>query len=216
MKNIDWTKWKTVPVEVARPLSKGDMAIIACLRAGFAASEDGGVIKPDGSHQLECINNDGYKIFRTPSRVGHPSTCVLSHRFCAAFFFGELALSAYCVRHLNDCKTDNARRNLRPGTASENRQDIDPSIRKNACRIAREIGFMSVINANRKLSDAQVIEICAKRLETGMDYESLGKLFGIGPNAARMACTGRTFKHIARKTVARQNSDSRKRLEGGR
>lgn len=69
------------------------------------------------------------RAFKTRTRVP-------AHKFAAYCFFGERALHAPCVRHVNGKRRDLSRRNIRIGTYSDNEHDKPAYVRRRSAQIA--------------------------------------------------------------------------------
>lgn len=102
--------------------SKGNIAVKYAYDKGYRVNENGCVISPKGMIVKSMINNRGYLLFHV--RVCSVNTDVFVHRLCAYQMYGELSLTADCVRHLNGNSTDNRPENIQIGTHHDNAMDI--------------------------------------------------------------------------------------------
>lgn len=102
--------------------SKGNIAVKFAYDKGYRVNKDGCVVSPKGMIVKPMINNQGYSHFHV--RVCSVNTVVFVHRLCAYQMYGELSLTADCVRHLNGNSIDNRPENIQIGTHHDNAMDI--------------------------------------------------------------------------------------------
>lgn len=188
---------------MARIRSMKDVAILQAISDGYIATDSGAIIKPDGSRQREWNDRLGYLIFRLRIHASGEWVTVFSHRFAAAYFFGEPALRADLIRHKDNSKTNNSRDNITPGTHSENRQDIAPEVRRAVMAKASAARDMTLViaaisRANRKLTDEQESEALRLRSETSLGYREIGAIFGVSHRCAISAVSRAADRASAR------------------
>ena len=158
--------------------------IRAAYAAGYRATETGDICSPSGSGVPAFPHvRTGYLSFsakgcRTPLAV---------HRFIAFQLFGEEALLAECVRHLNEDRRDNSFRNIVFGSREDNAADI-PGPKRSLMGQRRN-------RARRRFADDRVREIRA-RLARGESVNRLRKEFGCSLGAIANIRDGRTYQDV--------------------
>lgn len=160
----------------------------ACLRkafaAGYRATAEGVIVGPHGSRpQLRAHHKTRYLSFSAPGCRSPISV----HRFIAFQLFGEPAMSAECVRHLDDNRANNRSENIAYGTRSQNQFDI-PDARRSLMGQRRNRG-------RRRFSDEQVREI-RRRLVRGQSINSLRKFYGCSLGVIANIRDGRTYQDV--------------------
>jgi len=175
-------------------LSLSDRFILRAIELGYSADREGNMYLPSGelakttpkksghlSHTLylDGLNSRGYQ-------------AVLVHRFVAAYFLGEDALKAQCIRHLNDVPTDNRLDNLAPGSFKENRADIP---RETLSRIGKERAHL-LVERCRVLTDKDVLGMRALRANQGLPYHKIASIYGVSTMTAYRAVTKQSWKEV--------------------
>ena len=107
------------------------------------------------------------------------------HQLVALVFLGPCPANAI-VCHRDDNKLNNCVENLYYGNRHQNAQD---AIRNN--RLVR-----GEANHKAKLSAKDVLKMRQIRKASGDSYEKIGKAFGVGKRAARLAISGESWTHI--------------------
>ena len=176
--------------EGARSLS--DEAIILAYRAGYRADQDGTVWTPFGNTLKGWPNSTGYLNFKPAVGPRATRKSVLVHRFVAYCLYGESALAAEVVRHLNDVKTDNRFDNLCPGTYVQNRADIPAEVKS---RWAKKHAHL-LVERSRKLSDEDVKLMRLVRETEKTPYAKLAKRFGVSTMTAHRAVSGKSWGNV--------------------
>ncbi|MGW9100392.1 HNH endonuclease [Priestia megaterium] len=98
-------------------MSKSNEMIRLASQKGYTINKAGEIINPKGQKVRGSIRkskNSSYKIFGV-SHMGM-SRPILVHRFVAYKKYGDLALEAECIRHLNHDSLDNRADNIDIGT----------------------------------------------------------------------------------------------------
>lgn len=172
--------------------SASDLTIIEAYEAGYRFTEDGNILSPFGNTFSGWCNSTGYCTFKPAigERGGRKS--ILVHRFIAYCVFGEAALKAQVIRHLNDIRTDNRPTNLAPGTFIDNRADIPRSRLSEAAKRGSHL----LVDRSRKLTDVDIIEMRRIRAETGISFNKLAKQFGVATMTAHRAVTGASWSEV--------------------
>ena len=175
-----------------RRLSLSDNAIILAYKAGYRAKQNGTVQTPFGNALTGWPNSTGYLTFKPAvgPRAGRKS--VLVHRFVAYCFYGERALAAEVVRHLNDVKTDNRFDNLCPGTYVQNRADIPAEVKSSGAKKHAHL----LVERSRKLSDEDVKLMRLVRETEKTPYAKLAKRFGVSTMTAHRAVSGESWGSV--------------------
>ena len=169
----------------ARHVVAGSNAgIIAAHAAGYRAGQDGRVHHPDGSDcKLVKHRRTGYWYF---AARGCSSPLSL-HRFIAFQLFGEEALSAACVRHLNDDRDDNSFANIAFGTHSQNQFDI-PQGKRSQMGVKR--------NAWKRQFEPEQVREIRRLLADGWSLSRLRGLYGGSLGAFANIRDGRTYREV--------------------
>ncbi|MBE5102316.1 HNH endonuclease [Priestia aryabhattai] len=98
-------------------MSKSNEMIRLASQKGYTINIAGEIINPKGQKvrgSIRKTKNSSYKIFGIAYQgMSRP---ILVHRFVAYKKFGELALEAECIRHLNHNSLDNRPDNIDIGT----------------------------------------------------------------------------------------------------
>ncbi|RDZ05232.1 hypothetical protein C3744_29825 [Priestia megaterium] len=98
-------------------MSKSNEMIRLAIRKGYTISENGEIVNPKGEvvkGTIIKVKNSSYKTFAISDKgMSRP---VLVHRFVAYRKFGEVALEAECIKHLNSNSLDNHPNNIELGT----------------------------------------------------------------------------------------------------
>jgi len=101
-------------------LSKSNEMIRFASERGYTINKTGEIINPKGQKvrgSIRKTKNSFYKIFGVAHQgISRP---ILVHRFVAYKKFGEAALEAECIRHLNHNSLDNRPDNIDIGTYRE-------------------------------------------------------------------------------------------------
>lgn len=159
-----------------------------CIRKSFElgarALSDGVPVNRDGIPLRVSIHNKtAYMQFTHP---GCRSPIPL-HRFIAYQIYGEIALEAECVRHLNDDRWDNSFTNIVYGTVTQNLLDIPFQKRKEMGR-HRNMG-------RRRFSPEQVREIKLS-LDSGSKILHLAKKYNCGLGSIANIIDGITYQDL--------------------
>jgi len=98
-------------------LSKSNEMIRLASQKGYTINKAGEIINPEGKKVKGSIRkskNSSYKTFGIAHKgISRP---ILVHRFVAYKKFGDIALEAECIRHLNHNSLDNRPDNIEIGT----------------------------------------------------------------------------------------------------
>ncbi|WP_176586023.1 HNH endonuclease [Priestia megaterium] len=98
-------------------MSKSNEMIKIAARKGYTISKSGEIINPKGrvvKGTIIKVKNSTYKTFAINDKgMSRP---VLVHRFVAYRKFGEMALEAEYIKHLNGNSLDNRPNNIEVGT----------------------------------------------------------------------------------------------------
>ena len=161
----------------------------ACIRAAFAggyrATPGGAILAPSGeSVKVQPAKPNRYMTF-SASRCRTP---IAVHRFIAYQLFGEPALAAECVRHLNNDRTDHRFKNIEPGTRSQNQLDIPIDKRRLMGRRRNR--------EKRQFTDEQVREI-RKLFKEGFGLRRLQRVLGCGFGSLTNIRDGVTYLDVA-------------------
>ncbi|KEH09286.1 hypothetical protein GY15_31630 [Delftia sp. 670] len=158
--------------------------------AGYWATEDGRILSSrDGVRELQQRSVDGYmnvtlgvRVRGKKARRRYPV-----HRLVCLAFHGQPDKGANVSRHLNGVSQDNRANNLAWGTHGDNAQDA-----------IRHGTFGKGMRAHRrKLTDKQVLEICA-RYTAGEPGRALAAEFGVHAYYPSQLVRGKTWKHLNR------------------
>lgn len=169
------------PSEQVRGVTEG---IRAAYAAGYRATPAGLILSPGGlpvplnQHPRSRYWSFSAKGCRFPLSV---------HRFVAYQLFGDTALAAECVRHLNDDRNENTFANIAYGTKSQNQLDIP--IEK------RRLMGMRRNRKKRQFTDAQVREIRLLFAE-GWSLNRLQRVFDCSLGALTNIRDGRTYTDV--------------------
>ena len=129
-------------------------------------SDEDKIINTNTGKQLKiCIDNHGYPMVSLMTIEGKYRTYKIHIIKAKAFLFGPNPLNATLVRHLDDCKTNNALTNLVWGTQSDNMRDCIRNGNYNYNAAIRGLAKGGAMSA-RKFSKP------VKCLETGVIYAS--------------------------------------------
>ena len=161
----------------------------ACMRAaygyGYRAAADGRILSPAGVDvPLSQHARTGYWHF-SAKRCRSP---LAVHRFVAYQRFGDVALAAECVRHLNDNRNDNSFTNIAYGTRSQNQLDI-PVDKRSLMGVRRN-------RKKRRFKDEQVRRIRAM-VADGASLGVLRRTFGGSLGALANIRDGITYRDVA-------------------
>lgn len=168
-----------------------DRVIKYALKKGYWADENGNVYSPSGRRMRGPINSTGYKTLTLVNPLHPRGFCtILFHRFIAAYFHGEVVLSAPCIRHLDDVRTNNNPDNLAPGTYKDNRNDIP----KEKLSMAAKPNAHLLVARSRKLTDEDIASMRHEREQTGLAYNKLAKKYGVTTMTAYRCCVGQSWK----------------------
>ncbi|MEH7532283.1 HNH endonuclease, partial [Priestia megaterium] len=98
-------------------MSKSNEMIRLAINIGYTVSKSGEIINPKGRvvrGTIIKIKNSSYKTFAINDKgMSRP---ILVHRFVAYRKFGDVALDAECIKHLNGNSLDNQPNNIEIGT----------------------------------------------------------------------------------------------------
>ena len=87
-------------------------------------SDEDKIMNKDTGKQMKIgFDKDGYPMISLRTKDGKKKTCSIHVLKARAFIYSPNPLGADQVRHLDDCKTNNALTNLVFGTQSDNAQD---------------------------------------------------------------------------------------------
>lgn len=163
---------------------------IRCCAQRYSITEDGNLLRPDGS-EIDPLstNKQGYAIIGFRRRKQRIDLQVPVHRICAYQKYGEaLFAPSVVVRHLNGDKLDFRPTNISIGTMRENTQDNSDEVKQLITRAAREAA-----KERRLFSDSQVRRI-RKRNAKGEGYQKL---------ANELGCSKATIRGIVRRQFYR-------------
>lgn len=125
------------------------------------------------------LTHDFYGRFRTSLKT------LLSHRVSYSIFKGEIP-EGMCVCHKCDnpkcCNPDH----LFLGTVKENSNDM----------ISKGRSLAGSKNHKSKLTENDIKEIVLMRLETGLSYPKIAKIYNVTPSAIRFIFIGKNWKHL--------------------
>jgi hypothetical protein len=168
-----------------RPFVRGSNACIAeAFRIGYRATPDGHITSPSGKAvRITKHSRTGYWTFsatgcRTPISV---------HRFAAFQLYGQVALDAEGVRHLDDNRDNNSFENILYGTKSENQLDI-PLEKRRLMGMRRNRG-------RRQFTDDQVREI-RLLLADGFSLNRLQRIFNCSLGSLTNIRDGITYQDV--------------------
>jgi len=156
----------------------------AAHQAGYRALGDGTVVDPSG-HPVK-VNSHRVTKYLSFSVKGCASPIAV-HRFVAFQLFGESAIEAECVRHLNGDRHDNSFANIAYGTHSDNQLGI-PEPQRRSMGMKRNRG-------RRRFTPAVVREIRA-RLTAGASLKSLRRMYGGGYGTFANIRDGITYQDV--------------------
>lgn len=159
--------------------------IIAAYAKGYRATDCGKVLGPTGNELKLCPGANGYLVFGI--RLKGKSVTVPVHRFVAYSTFGQDALSAECVRHLDGDKHNNAKSNLVPGSLSENFADNNSEWKEQFAKRGAE--------TKRKLSPGQVSEI-KEGLASGRSLRDLADTYGVCKSSIQQIKEGKSYAWV--------------------
>lgn len=178
---------------MSKPLSLSDKFIIKAVERGYYADEQGVMYTPCGDKVPLSVAKSGHlkTTLYIPGLNERGWMAILVHRFVCYFFKGEESLREPLIRHLNSTPNDNRICNLAPGTAKQNRADIDPKVlSSNAKRNAHLL-----VERSRKLSDKDIVRMRKER-ENGTSYHKLSKMFSVSPMTAYRAVNKQSWGNI--------------------
>lgn len=166
------------------PVFDSKDCIVRAFEMGYRVTEEGVVMAPSGNPA---------KVYSKPGSYFHISvpTCrkpIAVHRLAAYQKFGNVALEAECVRHLNDKKQDNRLLNISYGSRSDNQMDIPDEKRKLMGRRRNK--------NNRQLSDEQVKQMRLLILD-GWSIDRLVKVFNCSIGTVVNIKNGRCYVDVA-------------------
>lgn len=162
-------------------LSKSDVAIIYAFERGYRLNEDGDLLSPKKKALVSkrkkfryktagVVNLKWYKVFSVYV-PDYGTVTVFCHRLGAYQLFSRaLFEKGIVVRHLNGKSLDNSLSNLSIGTASDNRMDIPPDVRRRSS--------ITASSKLRRFSDEVVSQIRHDR-SLGMTYLQLGTKYQV-------------------------------------
>lgn len=136
---------------------------------GYRVDTEGRLISPNGSFRKTRKTKRGYADtnIRIKGKLYHISV----HRLAIYQKYGDLALEAQCVRHLDGNPSNNALDNLEIGTQSDNRFDIPEYIR------VKVASYASSCTAGYH-SDEEVLKI-KEEYNKNRSYSQTQKIFNI-------------------------------------
>lgn len=156
-------------------MSKGNQAIRYAFQVGYKTDGHGNIYNPKGRKFKLSTPSSGYLIFGV-FRDGKQTT-VAAHRFIAYCKYGEKALEAQCVRHLDGDKTNNSANNIAIGTLRENFFDIPLEKRR------------EMYQGKGRFSEEEVMDLRRRRSD-GWSLNELGDKYGISFSMAGMIARG--------------------------
>ena len=125
-------------------------------------SDEDKVINRNTGKQLKSrVDKYGYKIVDLMTNQGKRKTCRIHVLKAKAFLFGPNPLDYNMVRHLDDCKTNNALINLAWGTRSDNARD---------CMRNGNYNYEAAVEGGKKT--AKKLSKPVRCIETGIVYPS--------------------------------------------
>lgn len=159
--------------------------------AGWRVTDDGCLLKPDGTEKKPYIITDGYPQF------SFKGSNIRVHRLAAYCFYGEELYKHQCVRHLNGIKEDFSRKNIALGTQKDNMADIPKEqweeINKKRSATAKSKGIKPPrVN---KITDDQAKKI-RDMYSQGVSLRKLANMYGVHHSTIWNITTNRTFKGV--------------------
>ena len=161
--------------------------------------EDKIMNKNTGKQLKSRLDKDGYLMVNLMTTDNKVKTCRIHVIKAKTFIYGPNPLGATLVRHLNDCKTNNALINLAWGTFSDNMQDSMRNGRynyetatKNITKYAAKNGAKTGAKKGRK--SAKKTSKPVRCIETGIIYTSacdVERQVGIHNGSVNHCCHGR-------------------------
>ena len=129
-------------------------------------SDEDKIMNKDTGKQMKIgFDKDGYKRVNLMTNQGKARICYLHVMKASTFLFSPNPLNYNVVRHLNDCKADNALTNLAWGTQSDNVKDCIRNGNFNYEAAAKDRAIGSVMTAKKTSKPVRCIE-------TGIIYPS--------------------------------------------
>jgi hypothetical protein len=167
-------------------LSKNAQLILYAASRGYRVLRNGDVVSKTGRRlvQVRC-NPHGYVGFTVQNRRKGLKGKIPTHRMQAFQLFGKAVFApGVHVRHLNNNKLDNAKKNICLGTASQNSMDRQESTRLASARTAA--------SKRRKLSDSRLARLRNDRAR-GVSLSKLAKKYGVSKTAVSYIVNGKTY-----------------------
>lgn len=165
--------------------TKSNEYIRHAVRRGYTADHTGQVFNPNGNPVKGSIKtrkhykgrgggNKPYRYYSITSPTEkYTSRTVPAHRLIAYLKYGEKALQAECVRHLNDNSLDNSWDNIALGTHYDNHLDAV----RNGKAEPKKTKPPRVETPGERLR--RNLDIAASMRSDGLTYLEIGKLFGV-------------------------------------
>ena len=151
-------------------------------------SDEDVIINRNTGKQLKGnLDNRGYKAVSLQAKDGKQKKCRIHVIKAKAFLFGPNPLGANVVRHLDDCKTNNALINLAFGTQSDNNLDCVRNGNYNYEGAIKGGAIGRAVTA-KKLSKP------VRCVETGIIYSSAHEVerqIGISNSKINLCCNGK-------------------------
>ena len=155
-------------------------------------SDDDKIINKNTGKQLKgSLDNRGYKAVSLQAKDGKQKKCRIHVIKAKAFLFGLNPLGANVVRHLDDCKTNNALINLAFGTQLDNNLDCVRNGNYNYEGAIKGSAIGRAVTA-KKLSKP------VRCVETNIIYSSAHEVerqIGISNSKINLCCNGK--RHTA-------------------
>ena len=151
------------------------------------SDEDIIVNRNTGKQLKGNLDNRGYKAVSLQAKDGKQKKCRIHVIKAKAFLFSPNPLGANVVRHLDDCKTNNALINLAFGTQSDNNLD---------CVRNGNYNYEGAIKGNAigRAVTAKKLSKPVRCVETGIIYSSAHEVerqIGISNSKINHCCNGR-------------------------
>lgn len=161
---------------------------------------------PDACWQwTSCLNDSGYGYFWSPNK--HYTS---AHRFSYTLACGPIGAGLFIMHSCDNPKCVNPQ-HLRPGTAADNVRDRDAKERQ--ARGKDRTKFLNRTNgernANAKMTDELVMQICRDGLE-GLFPGEIAKKHGFSSTNVSRILRGESWKHLPRPIVCVGKGGARK------
>ena len=150
-------------------------------------SDEDIIINRSINYLVRWIDKGEYKRVGLRTKDGGRKWCYLHILKAKAFLFGPNPLGANVVRHLDDCKTNNALTNLAWGTVSDNIRDSMRNGKFNYQAVA-------IIGKKTGAKNGKITSKPVKCIETGITYPSAceaSRKLGVPLSGISLCCNGK-------------------------